>query len=78
MGGYGTWELGLAHPERFAAIAPICGGGNFATMFVANANQTLRAAAASGCGLFHGAKDDLVPLTESQAARRRAENEQGG
>ena len=27
MGGYGTWSLGLACPERFAAIAPICGGG---------------------------------------------------
>ena len=27
MGGFGTWELGTAHPERFAAIAPICGGG---------------------------------------------------
>ncbi|GAI28759.1 unnamed protein product, partial [marine sediment metagenome] len=25
MGGYGTWSLASAHPERFAAIAPICG-----------------------------------------------------
>src|SRR5256886_7499082 len=28
MGGYGSWSLGLAHPEKFAAIAPICGGGD--------------------------------------------------
>ncbi len=28
MGGFGTWTLAEAHPERFAAIAPICGGGN--------------------------------------------------
>ena len=28
MGGFGTRELATAHPERFAAIAPICGGGN--------------------------------------------------
>lgn len=28
MGGYGTWSLGLQHPERFAALVPICGGGN--------------------------------------------------
>src|ERR1017187_1673939 len=27
MGGYGTWDLGMAYPEKFAAIAPICGGG---------------------------------------------------
>ena len=28
MGGFGTWALAAAHPDRFAAIAPICGGGN--------------------------------------------------
>ena len=28
MGGYGTWTLAAAHPDKFAAIAPICGGGN--------------------------------------------------
>jgi predicted peptidase len=28
MGGYGTWSLAAAHPNRWAAIAPICGGGD--------------------------------------------------
>jgi len=28
MGGFGTWALATVHPERFAAIAPICGGGD--------------------------------------------------
>lgn len=27
MGGYGTWSLAQEHPEWFAAIAPVCGGG---------------------------------------------------
>ena len=27
MGGYGTWAWALDLPRRFAAIAPICGGG---------------------------------------------------
>ena len=27
MGGFGTWFLAMAHPEAFAAIAPLCGGG---------------------------------------------------
>lgn len=27
MGGFGTWGLAMAQPRRFAAIAPICGGG---------------------------------------------------
>ncbi|MFZ4506632.1 MAG: dienelactone hydrolase family protein [Fimbriimonas sp.] len=28
MGGYGTWAWSMAEPKRFAAIAPICGGGD--------------------------------------------------
>jgi poly(3-hydroxybutyrate) depolymerase/prenyltransferase beta subunit len=27
MGGRGSWELASAHPERFAAVVPICGPG---------------------------------------------------
>jgi predicted peptidase len=28
MGGFGAWALACAYPDRFAAIAPICGGGD--------------------------------------------------
>lgn len=28
MGGAGTWHLAFAHPDKWAAIAPICGGGD--------------------------------------------------
>ena len=28
MGGYGTWRLAADYPERFAALAPVCGGGD--------------------------------------------------
>jgi predicted peptidase len=27
-GGYGTWHLACTHPERWAAIAPMCGGAD--------------------------------------------------
>ncbi len=27
MGGFGTWAWGTARPQKFAALAPICGGG---------------------------------------------------
>lgn len=65
MGGFGTWDLALAHPERFAAIAPICGGGQFALAFQANAGR--RAELRSlGVWAFHGAKDETVPLNESE------------
>ena len=26
MGGYGTWSIASKYPDRFAALAPICGG----------------------------------------------------
>jgi predicted peptidase len=28
MGGAGTWSLAIAHPEKWAAIVPICGPGD--------------------------------------------------
>jgi predicted peptidase len=28
MGGFGTWKWAAENPREFAAIAPICGGGN--------------------------------------------------
>ena len=28
MGGFGTWALAAYQPNRFAAIVPICGGGD--------------------------------------------------
>ena len=28
MGGYGTWSIAMAHPELFAALGPIAGGGD--------------------------------------------------
>lgn len=53
MGGFGTWALAAAHPERFAAIAPVCGGGN---PEMAGRLRRLPIWA------FHGAKDDVVPI----------------
>jgi dienelactone hydrolase len=57
MGGFGTWSLAIEHPEEFAAIVPICGGGD--TTDVWKLRHT-----AVWC--FHGAKDKNVPLAFSQ------------
>lgn len=68
MGGYGTFALGLAQADRFAAIAPICGGGLPLTVRPEHAKVN--------AWVFHGAKDSVVPLSESEkmvAAFRRAE-----
>jgi predicted peptidase len=58
MGGFGTWALAAAHPERFAAIAPICGGGN---------PRDAAKIKDLPIWVFHGAKDPTVPLRSSQA-----------
>ena len=57
MGGYGTWTIASTYPERFAAIAPICGGGQ---PYLARNLKNIPIWA------FHGAKDPVVPLEQSQ------------
>lgn len=56
MGGQGTWDLALAAPDRFAAVAPVCGFTD----------------TTSACRLrylpswvFHGDEDTVVPPEES-------------
>jgi predicted esterase len=57
MGGFGTWAETCAHPERFAAVAPICGGGD--------PTQAPRMKDVP-TWVFHGAKDSVVPFARSQ------------
>jgi len=65
MGGYGTWDLGLTHPEKFAAIAPICGGGEMISAILSS-REKAQAFKTLGVWAFHGGKDPVVPLAESQ------------
>jgi predicted peptidase len=57
MGGFGTWSLASTYPDRFAAIAPVCGGGN---------RMEVRRLADKPIWVFHGAKDKVVPISNSQ------------
>ena len=65
MGGYGTWNLGLTYPELFAAIVPICGGGEFISPYLSSRDKP-EALRSLGIWAFHGAKDPVVPLAESE------------
>jgi len=56
MGGYGTWHFASEAPYRFAAIAPICGGGT---------PYKMRWIRHLPVWAFHGARDVAVPLEES-------------
>ena len=51
MGGFGTWEYAMTYPETFAAIAPVCGGGQ-AWRCDSLIHMPIRT--------FHGDKDDVV------------------
>lgn len=68
MGGFGTWRLAAAAPERFAAIIPICGGGD------ASLAEPLKY---TPIWAFHGQQDKVVPpkLSEQMVAQI---NEAGG
>jgi predicted peptidase len=65
MGGYGSWSLATRHPERFAAVAPICGGGERIRLLLMSESQR-KALKSLGIWAFHGAKDSVVPLEESE------------
>ncbi len=65
MGGYGTWSVAMKFPERFAAIVPICGGGN-PTDIRRSAREKKTALLSLGVWVFHGAKDPTVALAESE------------
>lgn len=57
MGGFGAFQLAATAPQRFAALAPICGGGDptWAERF-----RDLPT------WVFHGAQDTIVPPQESK------------
>ncbi len=60
MGGFGTWAHAAADPARWAAIVPICGGGDPAW-------ATSGKIARLPVWCFHGADDRVVPAAESRA-----------
>lgn len=81
MGGYGAWHLAEKYPGTFAALVVICGGirppaaarNAYADLEKVTPPDSPRTylGAAERVGktpvwIFHGADDDIVPVTESQ------------
>jgi predicted peptidase len=70
MGGYGTWEMAMRAPGRFAALVPVCGGlvhprrPSMGVSGLDGASDPYAAVADRLKGTpiwqFHGAKDDVV------------------
>lgn len=58
MGGFATWDLASRTPHRFAAIAPVCGGGDPAKIGVAKDLPIWTC---------HGDADQAVPVAQTDA-----------
>ncbi|MEZ6014720.1 MAG: GDSL-type esterase/lipase family protein [Planctomycetota bacterium] len=57
MGGYGAFQLALRHSDWFAAVAPVCGGGD---------ERAAAALAGLPVSVWHGDQDGAVPVERSQ------------
>lgn len=62
MGGYGTWSTAIAYPDRFAAIVPLCGGGD--------STQVCRIGQLP-VWTFHGTADEIISITETERLVRQ-------
>lgn len=56
MGGFGSWIAISRYPDKFAAAAPVAGGGD----------PTHVAGAKSAVWAFHGSQDSIVPVRRSR------------
>ena len=68
MGGTGAWMLAMAAPERFAALAPICGSG------ICWYGEVLTKIPIM---VYHGDCDDIIPIQNS-IEMVKAVNKRGG
>jgi predicted peptidase len=57
MGGMGTWQLAKENPDYFAAIAPLAGWTDLEWATILTRTPIW---------VFHGARDDVVPLSMSE------------
>jgi len=78
MGGYGTYHLAMAHPDRFAALVVVCGGLLPHATTSAVQQSPLNAGASDPYAftahalrrvpirIFHGDADPVIPVDESR------------
>lgn len=59
-GGYGTWQIAMDYPDKFAAIAPLCGGVNDSEIEKISLLKNLPVWA------FHGTADDMISINETE------------
>jgi predicted peptidase len=60
IGGFGTWQVAMDYPDKFAAIAPLCGGVNDSD--TANISKLRHLP----IWTFHGTADYLILISETE------------
>jgi len=68
MGGFGTFSLAIAHPTEFAALVPICGGGDPAK---------LASISKIPIWIFHAQEDPVIPVHMSRDSVKALEDAGG-
>ncbi len=58
MGGWGVWEVAIAHPEAFAALMPIAGYADSVPML-----EDCKKLGAIPTRIYHGLMDDAVDIS---------------
>jgi len=67
LGGSGTWYLAIEYPNRFAAIAPMCGFTSHNDFIGKNVDRLVD----MPIWAFHGANDLVVPVEETERMIQR-------
>jgi predicted peptidase len=57
LGGFGSWTIATAHPDMFAAVVPICGGGD--------PEQAAQKLKDEPIWVFHGGADPVVSVDQA-------------
>lgn len=67
IGGFGTWQVAIDYPDKFAAIVPFCGG--------INDTDTVNISRLKHLPIwtFHGTMDDLIPIGETERVVNKLE-----
>lgn len=73
MGGFGTWNIGLRYPDRFAALVPMAGGISRAEYVQSEEDTKLRRLLLNAAHIpvyfLHGDNDSTVPVRLDRRTR---------
>jgi len=58
MGGFGTWQVAMDYPDKFASIVPLCGGCND-SIDICRINKL-------PIWTFHGSADTMININETE------------